>query len=110
MINNQLIKILQLCILGILISGCSAYRNKFSCNPATGANCQSVEEIHAMLQNGKIWELNSNKQKCKGRKCASLPEEDRIASFDGIIKVWIPEEHRMKEYRDGRYWYLPAQE
>jgi len=39
----------------------------------------------------------------------SLQEIDRIAIRDGILKVWIPENYRMQEYRDGQYWYLPTQ-
>ncbi len=102
-------------VLGLLFSfllqGCSSYRNKFACDPATGANCRSVEEIHAMLENGKIWELNARQEKSKGKSKSynSLQEVDRIASRDGILKVWIPENYRMQEYRDGQYWYLPTQ-
>ena len=95
--------------LGFFLQGCSAYKNKFACDPATGANCRSVEEIHAMLENGKIWELNTKQEKRRSKNRSSLQEVDRIASRDGILKVWIPENHRMQEYRDGQYWYLPTQ-
>lgn len=96
-------------LLILTLQGCSAYKNKFACNPATGANCQSVEEIQSMLENGKIWELNGRKKICTGKHCSKTLEEiDRIASHDGILKVWIPENYRMQEYRDGQYWYLPA--
>jgi hypothetical protein len=118
-IINQLTAISLTTLVLLVLSGCSAYKNKFACDPATGAHCQSVEDIHAMLQNGKIWELNSNKtrgenkkgrQSTKSKHSQFLQEEDRIASFDGILKVWIPEQHRMQEYREGQYWYISAQE
>lgn len=98
-------------LLSFLLQGCSAYKNKFACDPATGANCRSVEEIHAMLENGKIWELNARQEKSKGKYKTynSLQEIDRIASRDGILKVWIPQNYRMQEYRESQYWYLPAQ-
>ena len=111
MIVNRLLKIFQICVLSLIISGCSVYSNKFSCNSALGANCKSAEEIHAMLQNGKIWELNnSTEKKCRGRKCIFLPEEDRIASSNNMIKIWIADTHKIQEHRDGNYWYLPSRE
>ena len=106
---NSVAKVIAITLTLLTQAGCAAYKNKFECGPAGGLNCRSVEDIYAMSQNGEIWRHNKAAAKCKGKKCNKPREEDRIATNDGIIKVWIPKNFRQEEYRDGQYWYIPSQ-
>ena len=75
--------------LGLGLSACAVYENKFDFPPRKGANCNSVEEIEQMVNNGGVWKVNGKvkvaKQKkrlrenCSGQSCDDFYEFD-----DGI--------------------------
>ena len=81
--------ILLLAAVGLGLSGCAAYANKFDYSPGKGANCSSVEEIEQMVNNGMVWKVNGKvqtarskkrlRQNCSGGSCGTPYEFD-----DGI--------------------------
>jgi hypothetical protein len=75
--------------LGLGLSACAVYENKFDCSPGKGANCSSVEEIEQMVNNGGVWKVNGKvkvakpkkrlRENCSGQSCDDFYEFD-----DGI--------------------------
>ena len=75
--------------LGLGLSACAVYENKFDCPPGKGANCSSIEEIEQMVNNGGVRKVNRKvkvakpkerlRENCSGGSCDDFYEFD-----DGI--------------------------
>ena len=76
--------------LGLGLSACAVYENKFDCPPGKGANCSSVEEIEQMVNNGGVWKVNGKvkvaKQKRRLRENCSGGSCDDFYEFDEGIR------------------------
>ena len=76
--------------LGLGLSACAVYENKFDCSPGKGANCSSVEKIEEMVNNGGVWKVNGKvkvaKQKKRLRENCSGGSCDDFYEFDDGIR------------------------
>ena len=76
--------------LGLGLSACAVYENKFDCPPGKGAHCSSVEEIEQMVNNGGVWKVNGKvkvaKQKKRLRENCSGGSCDDFYEFDDGIR------------------------
>lgn len=99
----------QLILITLLISslsGCSTYKNGFSCGDAKGANCMSMDRVDRMISSGEIELFNENvrdtSKKCRGKKCYAKNSQTsiKLADEEPMQAYYSASEELDKEYAD----------
>lgn len=103
-ITTKLIQTIIMLIVGISITSCSTYPNKFKCDDARGLGCTMLSAVDKQIDSGEIKEAYK-KKKCKGSSCPSetLNEGLILKTEDKAVKY---EDEQITPVSDGEHIYF----
>jgi hypothetical protein len=94
-LNNISLKVVIVSLSKLfLLSGCSTYSSKFTCDPATGLGCTMMRLIDKKIDSGEADKIY--KKNCKGKVCKNDLSEIVIPQ-SAPIKVKLTEPTELDE-------------
>lgn len=99
-------RIIKVCLVLLLVSGCSTYPSKFKCGDARGLGCTMLSEIDRQIDSGEIEEVYQDK-KCKGSSCLKKKNTPGLAlKNQDRAEIYYEDDSYLNKSSDKNYLYF----